>query len=401
MIKGRGGLIAVLVGAMCVSTFQLFALAVLAKPLIDEFDISRTQIGFLGAGNTAVGAMIAPTLGRVTDRIGARLSVILLSVVSALGLFATALAPAYWTLLCASVIAGFPQGWSNSATNNIVDVRLPVGERGTITGLKQSGVQFAIFLAGLTLPFGTSQIGWRQSLAVYGGVALAVGLFAALTLSDDRPAETEPPSLLAADSPATSDAAAPVGAKRLPGFVYRVAIYALFLGLAAGGISRFLPLFANEVMGFSETRAGLVVALAGLLGMIARVIWGQIADTMMAPRRALFILACGSAATALLVFFATTLGGWVLWVVAIGSAFFLGAWNVVAMLAVMTSVAADQAGRGTGIVMLFFLSGLTLSAPAVGWSADVTGDYQTAWGIIICLALAGAATMFQRPRSAA
>jgi len=68
---------------------------------------------------------------------------------------------------------------------------------------------------------------------------------------------------------------------------------------------------------------------------------------------------------------------------------------------VMTSVAADQAGRGTGIVMLFFLSGLTLSAPAVGWSTDVTGDYQTAWGIIICLALAGAATMFQRPRSAA
>lgn len=388
---------------MAVSTFQLFALAVLAVTLRDDLDITRSQIGILGAGNTATGALIAPTLGNLTDRIGAKNSVVILCLMSGAGMFVTAAAPTFWVILAGSVVAGLPQGWANSATNKLIAERLPPGERGVITGLKQSGVQFAIFLAGITLPVGASAIGWRWAVGLYGFVSLGVAALAALTLGDDRPVRIAAETRISAASAPTSrrrwssngdDSSEPV---RLPGFVFRVALYALFLGLAAGGISRFIPLFANEELGFSEARAGAVVALGGLLGMIARVLWGQAADHRVDPRFALFLLACGSAATATLLFFATAIGGWSLWVVAIGMAFFLGAWNVVAMLAVITSVEPHQAGKATGTVMVGFLGGLTISAPLVGWSVDRTGDYQSAWAVIIGLAVLGILTMIQRP----
>lgn len=389
MTQGRGRLIAILIGAMASSTFQLFALAVLAATLRDELDLSRWQIGLLGAGNTAVGALIAPSFGNLTDRIGARRSVVALCLVSALGLLATALAPVFWVLMLASVVSGLPQGWSNSATNKLIAERLPPGERGTITGLKQSGVQMSIFLAGLTLPTGAELIGWRQTLALYALACLGIALLASVSLADDRPLES-----VGVDGVGDDEVrAATPDPGRLPGFVYRVALYALFLGLAGGGISRFLPLFANEELGFSEARAGLVVSLSGLLGMGARVIWGQLADRRIAPRPALAILAAGSFATAMLLFAATSIGGWVLWIVAFGMAFFIGAWNVVAMLAVIAAVPSEQAGRGTGVVMLFFLSGLTISSPVVGWSVDQTGDYQTAWLSLAALTVLGVLTM--------
>jgi hypothetical protein len=43
--------------------------------------------------------------------------------------------------------------------------------------------------------------------------------------------------------------------------------------------------------------------------------------------------------------------------------------------------------------MLFFLGGLTISSPVVGWSVDQTGDYQTAWLSLAALTVLGVLTM--------
>ncbi len=382
---------ALLIATMTVSTIQLFMLAVLASTLIDEFGISRSQIGWLGAANTAVGALAAPTFGKLTDRVGARQSLIAIGLLSGLGLFVTAAAPTYLVLLAGSAVCGVPQGWSNSATNKVIAEQLPAGERGTITGLKQSGVQLAIFLAGIALPVGSQQIGWRLSVASFGAFGLVVAFAGSRLLSYARPPLTRSESSSATAHSPTST--------RLPSLVYRIAVYAVIMGLAGGVISRFLPLFAQERLGFSESRAGLVVALGGLLGMAARIFWGKLADGRVDPRFALAILAAGSVATAVLLLASERIGGWTLWLVAVGLAFFFGAWNVVAMLAVMTLVPANQAGRGTGIVMLFFLTGVAASGPLAGWSIDSLGSYRPAWVAAIALAALAILTMIQRSDS--
>ncbi|MCP3855976.1 MAG: MFS transporter [Actinomycetia bacterium] len=383
MRVGRIGFSTVLVGAMAASTMQLFALGVLAAEVIEELDISRSQIGILGASNSLVGALVAPPLGRVTDRVGARNSVVGVFVASSVGLTLTAVGGAYWMLIGASILSGLPQGWSNSATNKLIALHLGPGERGVVTGIKQSGVQLSLFLAGTTLPIFATGANWRVGVAGYGVLSLALAGFAWAVI---------PPDPRGQDA-AGDEVGAVVAGGRLDGFVYRVAVYAFALGAAAGGVNRFLPLFAHEELGWSLQTAGLAAGLTGLLGIGARIMWGRLAEGPVTPRQALLILAGGSMAAIALLAATGVVGGWLLWPTAVLIAFTLSAWNVVAMLAVIRSVPAALAGRGTGTVMFGFLGGVALSAPAVGWSVDVTGTYNPAWLVLGVVALAGSTTM--------
>ena len=90
---------------MTASTFQLFVGVVLAATLIDDLDIDRWQLGVLGAINTGVGALLAPLLGGVADRLGARRSTVLVVVISAVALLSTAVAFTYWMLVLFSNIS--------------------------------------------------------------------------------------------------------------------------------------------------------------------------------------------------------------------------------------------------------------------------------------------------------
>ncbi|MFV2039790.1 MAG: MFS transporter, partial [Acidimicrobiales bacterium] len=94
---------------MAAATIQLYAIAILASELIDDFDVSRARIGLLGAANTIVGALLSPIVGRVTDRIGAKRALITVLAGCGLAMFATALSPNYWVLIGASLLAGVPQ----------------------------------------------------------------------------------------------------------------------------------------------------------------------------------------------------------------------------------------------------------------------------------------------------
>ncbi len=165
---------AVLVFTMTASSYQIFAFAVLAVDIIDDLSISRTALGLLGALNTLVGAVSAPATGRITDRIGARLATVIVLTISGLGMAMMALS-SNWVLLAASaIVSGVPQGWGNPTTNALIAERVPQQVRGTVTGIKQSGVQFGVFLSGLTLPGLALAFGWRGAIVGYA-VAFAVG----------------------------------------------------------------------------------------------------------------------------------------------------------------------------------------------------------------------------------
>lgn len=385
MTRSRQLLTGVLVSAMGVSTFQFFAIAILSSDLIDDLGITRTELGFVATANTITGALIAPKLGAVTDRIGARNSIVVLCLISAAGLFLTAVSPSLPILLIVSAFCGLPQGWGNPATNKLISEELAPDARGVIAGFKQSGVQFGNFLAGLTLPGIAAISNWRVATGLYGFIALAAA-GAALWLPTG--------------APYASSSTEPVDPDKRRGydpFVVRVAVYAGLFGLVGGGVFRFIPLFAEERLGFSSERAGLVVAVGGALGIIGRIWWGRLTETKINPQRGLFLIGIGSVISIAGLIAAEAVGSWVLWAFSIVSAFCLGAWNVVAMLGVIRSVPSDDAGRSTGIVMLGFLGGLAFGAPITGWLTDRSdGDYQAAWWLWLAVAVVGTLTMAAR-----
>ena len=396
--------------AMTAATIQLFIIAVLAAELIDEFGLSRGQIGVLGAVNTGVGAVTAPHLGRLADRLGASRAMVALVVVSASGILLTSVATHYWMLALASGLTGLPQGACNPVTNKVIADEVPPPQQGTVTGVKQSGVQVAVFLAGAIMPSSAAAFGWRLAVAGFGIFTLLTAAILALRFahtpagtrtSAPAPAVTATPtpagvaSATGSASPGASPA--PTRGRRVPldPFVRQVAIYAFLLGVCAGGVTRFYPLFAHEVLGYSEATAGLAVSLAGLAAIVARLAWAKLVESTMSNRAALVVMGVGSAATVSLLLGAEGQLRWLLWPAVVGMAFTVAAWNVVAMLAVIQSVPASLSGRATGVVLMGFLGGLTLSAPVVGWSVDQFGSYRPAWITLAVFGLLGALAVAQ------
>ncbi|RMH70048.1 MAG: MFS transporter [Actinomyces sp.] len=365
---------------MGASTLQLFALAVLAADLIDDLGVSRAQIGILGGVNTLIGAVASPAGGRLVDRIGARRGVVWVLAVSAAGLAATAAATTYVTLVLASVLAGLPQAGANAATNKLIGEHVAPGRRGVVTGIKQSGVQIAVFAAGATLPGLARLVGWRPSLAVVAVLVAGWAALAAMRL----PPEVE----------GTGPAPAPDGRRaRLDPFVWRLTVYGTLMGLAAGATGRFLPLFAHEALGYPTTVAGLTVALSGLVAIGARIWWGRAAERGLGSRRALAIMGLLGAAVGGGLVAADVALAALVWPVAVLSAVSLSSWNSVAMLAIITGTAGSDAGRASGVVLAGFLAGLAVGSPVAGWSVDATGTYDTAWVAVAVLAALAAATM--------
>lgn len=363
-----------LVVVMTASSFQIFVFAVLASPIIADLGLSRGTLGLLGSLNTLVGAVSAPLTGKITDRIGARRSAVIVLVISAVGMAVLGLAGHWWVLAVGALIAGVPQGWGNPATNTLISTRVPQGAQGVLTGVKQSGVQVGVFLSGLTLPALATLFDWRGAVWVYAGVFAGFAALIAIVLDQDDADD------IASRAQASKDRAAPTSTKPpLDPAIIPIAVYAFLMGSAGGAAGRFLSLYAEEVMGFTTGAAGAVVAIGGLLGIASRIGTARVAEHRVNPVRLLGVLSTIGTAYCLLLLFVPELGDGALWFSPLPYAIGIAAWNAVAMLAVITRTPRSQAGRASGVVMVGFLGGLSVGTPLAGWSVDVTGSYRPMW----------------------
>ena len=383
MLMRRGPLGAVLVATMVASTFSLFALAVLSSPIIDDLGISRTEVGLIGSVNTGLGALSAPWTGRLTDRIGPRRAVLIIFAMSSTCLIVMGLARSPWVLLLSGVLAGLPQGWGNPATNALISSTLEPGQRGVMTGIKQSGVTLAVFISGLALPALESAWDW-QGACLFFGIVFAGFMVAAWVL---LPTDVGPPQ-----SREEIDAVkAP-----LPAIINRLGLYALLMGLASGAIGRFLPLFAEESLGYSLAIAGFATSLSGLLGMGFRIAAARYAETRVAPTTLLVQLSLIGMVSSAMLALSVPFGRWLLWPAVLLYACGHTAWNAVANLAVIMNVPQRDAGRASGVIILGFLMGLTIAGPATGALVDATDRYELAWWASVVLAGVSAAVLAGR-----
>lgn len=374
---------AILAGTMGASTFGLVVFAVLAAELIGEFGVERWQVGALVTATTISGALISPSIGTLTDRIGARRATVAALLISGGALGAMAVSPVFGLVALFALVGGVGQSISNPATNKLISMHAVVGRRGVITGIKQSGVQFGTFLGGLLLPAITLVLGWRWAIAVFGVAAVAGGLAAI--------------ALLPRDVQMGEDRVEVSTSSDMPEVIRSLAIYGFLLGFAGTAIFTYLPLFAEESLGFSKASAGYVVAFLGSVGVVGRIGWGRISEHRLGAMRSLQIIAVLSAVSALLLVGSNAVPALV-WPAAVAAGLSASSWNAVGMLAIIQAVPTRLAGRGSGIVLFGFLMGLGLGAPSFGYSVDRLGTYLPGWfGIAVIFLSALLVTRVRRP----
>ena len=271
---------------------------------------------------------------------------------------------------------GLPVAAGNPATNKLLAERIPLGAQGVITGVKQSGVQVGVFLAGAVLPAGAVAFGWRGM--ILASVALPVAglvLTRAFVPPDAvRPARDE------------RGPAGPVGP-----IVIRLSAYAFLMGMGIATFGAYLPLYARESLGMSVSVAGSTVALSGLVGIGARIAWGRAAEHHLSTPAALAIIGVGSVLAQAAIWAADSVGATLLWAGALLIGVSAGSWNAVGMLEIVKGMDARASGRASGVVLLAFYAGYVTSPIAFGYSVDRTGSYDIGWGAV--LAIYGLATL--------
>jgi len=367
-----------LVLAMVAATQMPAGLGILAPFMRDDLGVSRTQIGLLITTSVLGAAVISPLMGRVVDAVGGRKGTALLFISAGIGLLGLAVTSSYWWMLVPVAIAALAQAFGNPATNKLIATHTSPGRRGIVTGIKQSGVQVGIFVAGLTMPAVAAAWGWRWAIGLVVVVPL-VGLVMALVLlpSDERTVVDDP-----------TDAGG--GADRLPAAITFLTAYGALMGFGAA-YTFLVPLFAEEALGMSEQAGGAAAGLIGFVSLFARIAWSRYADAHGRHDLTLAILAVGSVGAALVFMMAQEGAPWLLWIGAIATGVTSSSWNSVGMLAVIDHAGEEKSGRASGIVMFGFLAGLGIAPTLFGWLVDRTGSYTPMWLISVgALGLAAA-----------
>lgn len=360
----------VLLFAMGFATLTGGVLGILGPFLLDELSISRTQLGWLITFNTFSGALISFWLGGYTDRIGAFRALGLLGATAATALVLYASAQVFLILAIGAVFGGIAQAFSNPVTNKLIALHVAHGARGVVTGVKQSGVYLMVTIAGIAVPTGALAFGWRPTLVIFAGAALAFTASALVILPNDH-------DVVAPDQRET------VRGKVNPA-VWWLTVYGFMHG-SVGSFSFLFPLYATEALGRSEQFAGAIVSVAAIGALVGRIVWARLAEVRLGYSTPLLAMAV-TAVVAVALMLGAQSGP--VWLVIIGGVAFgasTNSWNSVGMLAVTNLSGSAAAGRGTGIILTGFLAGLGIGPPILGWVLDQTESYTLVWMIEIAV----------------
>ncbi|MFJ5264957.1 MFS transporter [Streptomyces sp. NPDC088387] len=352
---------ALLTCAMAFSMMQLFLLGALGPRLVDDLDVSPTVLGLTTTVGFGSAALLSPLGGRVVDRFGPRRCLVALLLVAAVALALIGAAPGPGFLLAAVALGGLPQALANPATNKAILATVPAARRGSVTGMKQSGVQLGAFAAGLPLAALAGGVGWRGAVWVAAATAVPAAVWAARTLPADPPPKY------------ASAAWLPRGA------IAWLSVFSLLLGCGIASVNTYLALYGARELGLGATAAGALVAVLGLAGIAGRVGWSKVAGQ---PGRALWlpgVLAAGAVGAALLIA-ASAYAHPLAWVAAVAVGVFAVSANAVSMVLVMQRAAPGRAGQDSALVSAGFFAGFAIGPPLFGLLA--AGHYGTGWLLV-------------------
>jgi predicted MFS family arabinose efflux permease len=377
---GPVGLAVAITIPMVVATFLPFAIGALGPALVADVAISNTQLGLLITAFYATGALLSPSGGSLVDRIGGRDALLGLLAASGTALVLLPFAPRYVWMLAATAIGGLAIALSNPATNLLVARLGAPGSRGVLIGIKQSGVPLGSFLAAGLLPLLAAWLGWRIALTS-GLLLVATGVAAVVTLLPRHTAPMRPPAAGAAHQAALAAPVTRPTSAGHSGTSWWLAVYELFTGAGLSTVTAHLALYGHQGLGLSEVTAGHLLALVAAVGVVARVLWGRIAEHHPSLPSLLAVVGGIAAAATVLVLLAEDAGAALAWVGAVGLGATAIASNAIVMTALVRGGGSSRTGRDSGFVLGGFYIGLLSGAPVFGLLVDRLGSYALGWGL--------------------
>ncbi|OFR88634.1 arabinose ABC transporter permease [Micrococcus sp. HMSC067E09] len=397
----------VLVSIMAAGPLLNYGVSASSALVVERLGIDDGLLGTIVSVVFVSAAVTSLWLGRLADRLSVRAQVAIVYGGSALALVVAAFAQQYALLLVAAALVGPTQAIANPTTNRIILAEAPPGRKTSWIGVKQSGVQASQLFAGLFFPAVALAFGWTGAALGAACVALLLWVIAEVVLG--RAADAAPSEGVASgrkvrgrrrqgrpdaaekaraqDAVKATTSAAGRGttraAERLPAEVWLTAAIAFLNGLGTQSTNVYLALFAVREVGFGVTAAGMAVAVAGVVGVVSRVMWGRRMDAGGRPTTLLMIIGLGAIGSTVLLVLAGTLHQPALvWAAAAMHGISALGTNVVLNAFLLTLVPRERIGAASGVNSMGMFAGFSLGPIVMGAVLGATGHFTVGWWVM-------------------
>lgn len=254
---------------------------ILGKPIAEEFNLSEVQLSWIAAVAVLNGSMWRLPAGMLADRVGGRVVMIWLLIMSSVPAFLVSKADSYELLLVLAFLVGFA-GNSFSVGISWNSAWTPRDRQGFALGLfgagnvgasvtKFIGPPLIAGTAGATYFLGI-QGGWRLIPVVYSVLLLFIALLVWLVVprQDIKPGSSK----------SIGEMLQPLKQMR----VWRFSLYYVVVFGAYVALSAWMPLYYIDNFGVSLTAAGLLTAVFIFPASLLRPLGGWFSDRWGARR---------------------------------------------------------------------------------------------------------------------
>jgi MFS family permease len=363
------------VAAQAAVSFVNFGLPSIGPDLRSHYGLSLPELGavltaaLLGSGVMLIGAGIA------VDRIGARRATLAGSLLAAAGLAAAAASESKGVLFVALVVSGI--GSSVIPIAGALFRVYPAQRRAWALGVRQMAVPLGGTIAALTMPLLVRVSGVELAFAVAAGAVAITGAVFAL-IPEEAGGDVRPRVERAFRSI--------LGAPGMPRLLVVAALYIVTLQAI---LSYLVP--SARAAGLSSFWAAFTYFAVNVTAMIARLVWGKMADRHGGSRRVRTLVETGIVGSIGGLVFALALHAGPGLVIPAAVLFGFGAlgWNALLYVLAGERTAPELAGRSvaTAATVVFLVS--AACTPALGALADSAG-WNVFWITTAILSAAGA-----------
>jgi len=374
-------LVSFCIQAMSWGMFNTFG--VFFNPLLIEFGWTRAALSGVTSLALVIFGFFGIIAGRLNDRIGPRIIMVVCGVLLGLGYLLMSKVGAIWQLyLFYGVIVGIGFSCMDVVPLSTV-ARWFVKKRGMMSGIVKVGTGLGIFIWPLVANSLISSYGWRRSYLILGGIGLASIISAAQFLKRDPSQKGLLP--YGADETDTDNLNSAEEVFSLRGVIrtkqFRVfsALYALVFLCANTMLVHITP-FAID-LGISARSAASVLATIGGVSMAGRIAMGSLSDRL-GSRRAVAI--CCVILVSSFVWLQSARELWMLYLFAAIYGFAHGGFFALVSPLVAELFGLSSHGANLGAISFSGAIGGAIGPPLAGYIFDVTGSYQLAF--LLCAA---------------
>ena len=392
--RARGWAIVVILFLSMGSTIGAaqYSFGLFVPPLEEAFSWSRTQIS-ASLSFVAVGSLVAPLLGRLMDRVGARPVLVFSLLLTAVSFFIRPLMTELWHWYALSFVQFIAfAGSTMLPTGRLVAIWFG-DRRGRVMGIASSGPNFG----GLVLPVMVASLlvtrDWQAAYVALGCV-LSVLAIAAWFIIREQPLRSTEPVHNGRDQ-AMLD---PTKGASVRDALHCKAFYSVTLATVAAMFtySTVLPHvivhMTNE--GLSAQHAAFVLGTMAMFGMGGKIAFGYLSERITA-RNAFVVDLIGQ--TVFVVLVASVAPSGFIWLVPLYG-FFLGGTGVLAPLIIQEYFGLKHFGAISGLSSMATVVSFGVGPIVAGLSFDWTGSYTASFiAVAVLFALGAGLLMMTRP----